>query len=122
MMGLTQEQIQQLYANKSKPKEANTTETATKRPKKFIRRQTQYPDFPKDGPVTWHDTYPPYPKLHCAARGCRVDTPYKYRGIPYCSLHILHYLALEITELTRWKESLNGNGNQASQHDPNDYF
>lgn len=85
-----------------------------------IRRKTHYPTYPKDGPITWHDTYPPYPKLHCAARGCRTPTALKYDGIPYCNTHIIHVMVLEVADLRRLK-LMRDNGSNGS-YNPNDYF
>ena len=80
-----------------------------KRPKRLIRVKTQYPQFPRGGPVGRNQT-----ALACTTRGCGLPTWINYKGMPLCNHCIIHALSYEIAELT-WR----ANGNS---HDPNDYF
>src|SRR5215472_1929342 len=78
------------------------------RPKRLIRVQTQYPEFPRGGPVGRNDV-----ARSCITKGCGLPTWINYKGLPYCNHCMIHALSYEIAELT-WR---NNNG-----HDPKDYF
>lgn len=64
--------------------------------KRLTRVRTQFPDFPKGGPVKWHDTFSPNKSLRCTSRMCNCPTVYTFRGIPYCTPHLIVLMNWEL--------------------------
>lgn len=54
--------------------------------------------FPEEGPVRSHDTYYPNKSLRCRSKGCGCPTVFSLRGIPYCTIHLIIRLNLEVIE------------------------
>jgi hypothetical protein len=85
---------------------------------KQTRKATQYATLPEDGPVTRHDGYP---TVRCASRGCSSPTCFKYKGTPYCYMHLIPYLSMEIVDLTR-RIKLSGDQDADGNYNRADYF
>src|SRR5215831_9424350 len=109
-MPLTREQIDALKQKKNKPtrRPNKVAEGTPVRSTRLSRIRTNYPRLPEGGPVTWHDTLTPNKSLRCASRGCTAPTPYRYNGVPYCSIHVIIFLSMELMN------GHNGNGSHGA--------
>jgi len=124
-MPLTPEQIKELLHKQetktlARPKNKRAKEidaikikSRGNRPKRLIRVQTQYPQFPRGGPVGRNDV-----ARSCTTNGCGLPTWINYKGLPYCNHCMIHALSYEIAELT-WRAKTNGN---SDENRDTDYF
>jgi len=58
-------------------------------------KRSQLPKAIQVGPVRWYDNM----NKTCASRGCGSPTMKTLRGIPYCSVHIVHQMNRELRRI-----------------------
>lgn len=68
----------------------------------FIRRYIHYPSRNTDY-IRYKDA-----TLRCASRGCSTPTNCLFKGIPYCTIHILYAASVELDRLENEVKRLNG--------------
>lgn len=81
------EQVAALLGGKKAPQDEPKLKTH------FIRRYIHY--FPTNTEyIRYKDA-----SLKCASRGCRAPTNCLFKGIPYCTIHILYAASVELDRM-----------------------